>query len=320
MNLNALPKKEITQKLKKFIDNDSWHVLITLIAGDLLIGGFFPEWIQKSEENKDKIWFPKCSERQPEKFRFGLILESSFKIVFNSPKGTINGDANIIDVPLEKIADIKKLEWENPEIKEKGLKNISNPLAVIINKCNSRAAEKNSLEVLPYCEMALAREEVGDEGISFNNDELIYIDIDYFNNCQSTFDAGPVSFGSSIGAYQLAHAKLQNSVIQRGLRTISRCIVEPLNFIGTVQQLNQEITTTLQGDDCVVVLSKIEDAFLPIFLKKNSLLYPLEYIDLIKSKLIFHGELKQIPISVENVRYDQILFARAIGFIKSKCL
>lgn len=142
MNLNALPKKEITQKLKEFIDNGSWYASITLITGDLLIGEFFPEWIQKSEENKHKIWFPKCSERQPEGFRFGLILESSFKIVFNSPKGTTHGNANIIDVSFEKIADIKELAWENSELRERGLKNISNPLAAIINKCNSRIAKK----------------------------------------------------------------------------------------------------------------------------------------------------------------------------------
>jgi len=314
-----LSKERIISKLKEILDSESWHISITLITGDFLIGDYFPNWEQKSKENIEKIWFPKCSQRQPEDFRFGLVFQNSFKIVFNSPKGTTHGHANLVDVPFEKIADIKKLSWVNPDIKEKGLKNIPNPLAKIINKCNARSAEKNSLEIFLYCEMALAREGIGDEGISFSEDELIYIDIDFFNNFQSSFAIGPMSFGSSIGAYALANTVLQNSILQRTLRAISGGLIEPLNLLGFLRLLGQERTTTLEGEECVVILCEMEDSLLPVFIKRKSLSYPFEYMDLIKTKLVFYGELKQIPINMENVRYDKVLFARAIAFLRNQC-
>jgi len=319
MNLNPLSKGKIIQILKSIVDSKSWNISITLITGHFLIGGFSPEWKQKSKQNEKIIWFPKSSQKQPADFRFGLVLENSFQIVFNSSKGTTHGDANLIDVPFKKIADIKNLTWENPDLKEKGLKNISNPLATIISECNVSAAEKNSLEVLSFCEMALARENVGDEGIFFNDDELIYIDIDFFNNCQGSIDVGPMSFGSSISAYALANTKLQNSILQKTLNTISGILAEPCNFLGALRLPEQEITTTLEGENCFVVICETEDSSLPVCLKRNSLYYPIEYMDLISSSLIFYGELKQIPINISGTRYDKILFARAIGFIKNKC-
>ena len=319
MKLNPLPKERIIQKLKSIVDGESWNISLTLLSGHFLIGAFFLEWTQKTAKNAEIIWFPKSSQKQPETFRFGLVFETGFKIVFNSPKGTTHGEANLIDVPFDKIADIKELAWENPDLKEKGLKNVSNPLATIINKCNIVASEKNSLEVMLYCEMALAQENVGDEGISFKNDELIYIDIDFFNNCQSTLEVGPMSFGSSIGAYALANAILQNSILQRTLNTISGNLAEPRNFLGRLHLPPEEITTTLEGEDCFVVMCQTDEFTLPICLKRNSLSYPFEYMNLINSMLIFYGELKQIPINISGRRYDRVLFARAIAFIRNKC-
>lgn len=319
MKLNPLPKEKTLQKLKNIVNGESWNISLTLLSGHFLIGSFFPEWIHKTAKNADIIWFPKASQNQPEDFRFGFVFEDGFKIVFNSPKGTTHGNANLINVPFDKIADIKKLAWENPDLKEKGLKNISNPLATIINKCNVVAAEKNSLKVMLYCEMALAQENVGEEGISFNDDELIYIDIDFFNNCQGSVDVGPMSFGSSIAAYALANTKLQNSILQRTLNNISGNLAEPRNFLGTLHLPTEEITTTLEGEDCFIVICQTEDFSLPACLKRNSLSYPFEYMSLIKSLLVFYGEIKQIPINILGERYDRVLFTRALGFIRNKC-
>jgi hypothetical protein len=319
MDLKPLTNKEIISKLKEIINGKLWQILITLTTGDIIIGDFFPEWQKKSTKNSDKIWFPESSKGLPENFCSGLVFENGFKMTFNSPKGTTHGDASLIDVPLEKIANIKKLNWENPDIRKNGLKNVPNPLAVIIDKCNLRVAEKNSLKICRYCEMALARENVGDEGISFTEDELIYIDVDFFNNSQGSVDMGPVSFGSSLGAYNLANIKLRDSVLQKTLRKVSDNLVEPVNFIGTLCLPDQEITTTLEGDDCFVILCQMEDNLLPILLKRRLLLYPFEYMSLIRSKLVFYGELKQIPIEVKGDKYDKVLFARAIGFMKNKC-
>ena len=171
-----------------------------------------------------------------------------------------------------------------------------------------------------YCEMALAQENIGDEGISFNDDELIYIDIDFFNNCQSSVAVGPMSFGSSIGAYALANTKLQNSILQRTLNNISGNLAEPRNFLGTLHLPTEEITTTLEGEDCFIIICQTEDFSLPVCIKKNSLAYPFEYMNLIKSLLVFYGEIKQIQINISGKRYDRVLFARAIGFLKNKCI
>jgi len=222
MHLNPLPKDKSIKILKSILDGESWNICIITTTGHFLIGEFFIDWEQKSDENKDKIWFPKCSMKQPEDMRFGIVLEDSFRIVFNTPEGKTHGNADLIEIPFEKIADIKKLAWQNPELKKRGFKNISNPLASIISKCNLRLANESCLEVFPYCEMALAHENVGEEGIYFNDDESIYIDIDYFNNIQGSIDVGPMSFGSSISAYAIAYTKLQNSILQRTLTVRKR--------------------------------------------------------------------------------------------------
>lgn len=322
MKLGPLPTAQTIRQLKNIVDGDSWNVSLTLLTGHLLIGGIFPappEWTRKTAGNSETIWFPQSSQNQPEELRLGFVFETGFKIVFNSSKGTTHGEAHVINVPFDKIADIKRLPWEHPDLKEKGLKNISNPLATIINKCNTVAAEQNSLEVMSYLEMALAQENVGDEGILFDDDELIYIDIDFFNNCQSSVAIGPMSFGSAMGAYVLANVKLQNSILQRTLNNMSGNLAEPQNFLGTLHMPTQEITTTLEGEDCFMILCQTEDASLPACLKKNSLSYPLEYMNLIKSLLVFYGEIKQMPVSISGRKYDRVLFARAIGFIGNKC-
>lgn len=320
MNLKPLAKDEIVLSIKNTIENDSWQLSIILISGDILVGDFFPEWQLESKENINSIWIPKVHEKHPKGHRFGLVFDKAIKIVFNSPKGTVHGEASVIDVPLEKIADIKKLNWENADINKNGLKNISNPMASIINKQNSRVAKSNHLTINLYVEMALAHENISNEGIVFENDELIYIDIDFFNNSQwGNVSLGLISLGGTTGAYQIAKAKLCDSVLQKTLRAISGSSMEPLNILGFLQLLKGEMTTELEGFECFIILCKSDDELLPLIIKKKSLCYPLEYMNFIKSKLMFYGEIKQIPIKIEKDNYPRVLFARAIGFIKNKC-
>ncbi len=320
MNLKALAKEEIISTLQEMLENDSWQISIVLTSGDILIGDFFPEWIMESKENINNLWIPERHKKQPKGNRFGLIFDRAINIVFNSPKGTIHGEANTVEIPFEKIANIKKLNWENPDIKENGLKNISNPMASIINKQNRQVADRNSLDVRLYLEMALAHENVSNEGIFFEDDELIYIDTDFFNNSQwGNVSLGPISLGGTTGAYQLAKIKLCGSVIQKTLRVLSGNFMEPINLLGFLYLPKSEITTELEGVNCFVVLCKSDDTLLPVFVKKESLCYPCEYMELIKSKLMFYGEIKQIPIKVEESNYTKVLFARAIAFIKNKC-
>ncbi len=319
MNLKALAKEEIISTLQEMLDSGSWQISVVLTSSDILIGDFFPQWIMESEKNISKLWIPESHKKQPIGHRFGLIFDRAINIVFNSPKGTIHGEANTIEIPFEKIASIKKLNWVSSDIKENGLKNISNPMASIVNKQNRQVADRNSLGVRLYLEMALAHENVSNEGIFFEDDELIYIDVDFFNNSQlGTVSLGLISLGGTTGAIQLAKMKLCDSVIQKTLRALSGHFMEPVNFLGLLYLPKSEITTELEGVDCFAVLCKTDDGLLPVFIKKESLCYPREYMGFIKSKLMFYGEIKQIPLKVEEVNYTKVLFARAIGFIKNK--
>lgn len=127
--------------------------------------------------------------------------------------------------------------------------------------------------------------------------------------------------------YQLVLDKLTTGIVEKITKFIpGKKLLGEHKLKGHLVVLPNEITTDIEGTKCRVVLCSDrefyppENKFIPVFLKERGLSYPKEFLKFIKSKLIFYGEIKQIPIQIDkNLRSDHILIARAVGYIKKLC-
>jgi len=332
MALRALKPGIIEAAIKNIINSGNMSVILTLIGGDLLFGDL--DYIPHSsagtcgESENTNLWIP--NNWRINGVDYGYKLRPVC-LAFNSKRGIKHGWAYRVEVRDGLISGIRPLPWTRESLSFLTLKNVPNPIASWVCEHNLKVIQKYDLHVYHTFEKALSETGIPPHGINFAQDEIIYVDWEFFSH---------ISGGSlTVGIEGIAGLTIERSLYQLVLDKLTTGVAEKLTkFIPGKRPLGEqrlkgylvippnEITTDIEGIKCMVVLCSDrkfyppEDIFIPVLLKEKALSYPKEFLKFIKSKLIFYGEIKQIPIRVnENLRSDYALIARAVGYIKNFC-
>jgi len=301
VKLKALDPTLLEQVIKTLIDSGHRSVIVSLIQGDIIIGDF--------HLSVDFSVFPVA-------------------LIFNTREGKIFGHAHVIQVPPDYISGIRPLVWTRDSLSGLPVKWVPNPLASLICDHNLLVAEKYGFDTWGYKEMALPQSGVPATGIEFEEDEVIYVDWEFFSHIKgSTLQVGIqyLRFSSGRSLLALAHDKLRVGPIERLRRSFHRKVSPgEYRIEGFLVAPKQEVTTRIEGQECIIMLCtsrKVyppDEEFLPVILKTECISYPVEFIPFLKSPLVFYGELKRIPIAIEDIRSDRVLLARAIGYVRAR--
>lgn len=333
VKLDTLDLQIIENSIKTIINSGNWSTILTLVDGELLFGDlhYLPRFFDGTPEEAEKagLWIPDKGRSRSSEWRFAYQLRP-VPLVFNSEEGTKHGRAREIIVRDGLISGIRPLPWTDESLSFQTLKNIPNPMASLICKHNIIVAAKYVLFVSELIECALDETAIPSGGIEFRIDEIIYADWEFFSRMTGrslSIGAYGVSVGLQRSLNELAKSKLTNGVVQKierflpGKRAITECRLEGFAVVPEL-----EITTSIEGDEegdeCIVVVCADQRSlssatkFAPVLMKRRSISYPIEFIPFLNAKLVFYGELKQIPIRIGNVQSNFALLARAIGYIR----
>ena len=332
MDLKTLDSQLIESSIKSIINSDNWSVILTLNEGDLLFGDFnyrsiFFSGTPKEAKNSG-LWIPDKWESLPPDSRCAYQIRPVC-LAFNSKHGTIYGKYHHVEIKDKFISGIRPLFWTEESLSSLKLKNAPNPIASLVCEHNFKVVEKYGLYVAEIIECALPETGIPPNGISFAQDEIIYADWDFFSRLAGgSLSAGAygVSLSMERSLYQLVHDKIKDGIIEKiskitkfllGRKLIGECRIQ--GFIVVPKKM---ITTSIEGEECIVVICSDQKSFnakakfMPVILKKKSISYPSEFLPFLNSRLVFYGEIKQVPIKINNKASNYALIARAIGYIK----
>lgn len=301
VKLESLDPTLLEEAIKTLIDSGHRSVILSLIQGEILVGDFHPSV----------------------DFQFLPVA-----LIFNTREGKVFGHAHVIQVPPDYVSGIRPLVWTRDSLSELPVKWIPNPLATLICDHNLLVAEKYGFDIWGYREMALPQSGVPSTGIEFEKDELIYVDWEFFSRIKGgSLQVGVqyIGFSPERSLLALAHDKLRIGPIERLRRWFHRKVSPgEYRIEGFVVAPEHEVTTQIEGQECIVMLCTSRKVYppdqesLPVILKRGCISYPVEFFPFLNSRLVFYGELKQIPIAVDDIRSERALLARAIGYIPGR--
>jgi len=317
MEMQVLDEIIIENILKNIINSGYMFVTIVLNKGDLLFGRFNPSCRVFSEipDKSEDLWIKDYDERIRgfETYKIHPIV-----LVFGS---------NTTEIPYDLISDIKPLNWAKNSIPFRYHGDINCTNLKLISKHNTKVTKKYGLNKNFIIFNSLPKDQICSEGIKFDNDELIYADNDFISlisgGTSLSLNASHLSFNPGRTDYQLALDKVKNGKIEK----IKKYFLgnSPLNEFrcsGYIKMPKSELLTDIEGEKSIVAFCSIDKSsfqkkeVIPVILKKNSFCYPKEFFPHIKSKMIFYGELKQIPVKNEEISSDYALITRVIAYIK----
>jgi hypothetical protein len=317
--LESLNSDEIKNICKNIAEFSNYTVSITLVTGEILFGDLRPEMRFFDELPDENLWW--VARKNDNKF-CSIKLDPGL-LIFNTEDGKMYGDSYTISLKNELISDIKPITWIEDF---KNLRWVKNPYAKIICRNNLKIAENNELYIGWYGEYSLITEGLGSSGITFTKDEIISIDWEFMNRLTGGTSVSLGYSGASIKpartVYNLALDKLKEGYIEKIVSFLpGSSPMGEKRIMGHLVMLNSKTDTKIEGYEwnlalcCVNPEFNKEEKYLPVLIKKDSLSYPEEYLPFIKSKLIFYGEIKQIPINEGEIYSNEVLLVRAIGYI-----
>lgn len=318
MEMQVLDESVIENILKNTINSGFMFITIALAEGDLLFGRFYPSnrILPKIPNESEGLWIKDYDKRIGgfETYKIHPIF-----LVFGS---------NAVEIPYHFISDIKPLNWTETSIPFRYHGDINCTNLKLISEHNLVVAEKYGLKKNIIIYNSLPEDHIHPEGVKFVEDELIYADYDYISfisgGTNISVNASHLSFKPGRTDYQLALDKVKNGKIEKITKYILRN--SPLNEFrcsGYIKMPKSELITDIEGEKSIVAFCSIDKPsfqkkeVIPVILKKNSFSYPKEFFPHIKSKMIFYGELKQIPVKNEEISSNQALIARVIAYIKN---
>ncbi|MGI6154112.1 MAG: hypothetical protein ACOYJB_09845 [Christensenellaceae bacterium] len=325
MELHPMIADELEATVRQLLDSGERSVIVTLLRGDVLFGDlrYLPRFFDGTAEEAEQegLWMPERARAQGPDFRWALRL-LPLDLTFNSEAGTIAGQSYTVLVPAEVVADVRPIPWARALLGSDGFHNAPNPIASAVAAHNTDVAQRYGVQPSALFEFSLPTEDLPPDGIEFSNDELVYRDLDHFAHAAQlgvSFGAGVAGLSRQPAIRELIHSKLSDGVVERVGRFVREKVgvqsgVSELRIVGRIEVPEDELTTQLEGEACIVVYCCDEESAatrLPVILKRNSLSYPPELLSLVASPLVFYGERKQIPIGNQS----WVLLARAIGYI-----
>lgn len=312
--LTVLSRKELHQRLRRFIDQSAWSVRVTFSDGQMVFGDLHLDTVALENVAPERVYYAP-SPGQGRTATWAFYLEP-FELFYNTGAGTIYGRAWIANVPPEFVSDIEPIGW-GEHLLSQGVKNIPNPLARLIEAHNQKVFASLNVEPGGYVECALATDHIAEKGITFTRPEIIYADYSYFERLQSTtFTVGLLGTGAEVtlGTSSMVLAALESSIGAK--------LVLPSDIVreyGFIEVDPAGTSTQLEGEDWdLFFLAKQFPRMserVPILFKRRAVAYPREFWPYIQSSLVVVGERRQIPYSHGLEAWDEIITARAVGFI-----
>jgi hypothetical protein len=277
---------------------------------------------------------------------------SVVSLCFNTEDGKEYGAAHVVDIPIEKIADLQIVPLDescvpvvrdddriltsrseegthNEKYRTLTAKDYPNPYARIVGQHNLQIIDELKFKIYARFEEALSKDGIPPEGITLDEDFVLYADWDFFARQVSG------SFGVEVGVGVVTATKnlspsLQKLVIEK-LKTSwlgklqerfssDPGMVEENILRGNILVPQPAEQTDIEGESCILVMCAGKDGnssarTYPVLLKLKRLRYPLEFLGLIMSPLVFYGEMLPIPLQVLGETYNTCLLARAIGYV-----
>jgi len=323
MELQAMPVDELEATIKDLLSSGERSVVVTLLRGDTLLADlrYLPRFFEGTAEEAEQhgLWMPPRARAQRPASRWAIQM-FPLALTFNSESGTVAGSSYDASVPADVVAGIRAIPWARSLLGNDGFHNAPNPIASAVAEHNTAVAQRYELPVSEVMEFSLPTEGIPPDGIEFSDDELVYRDLDHFAHGAQlgvSFSAGAAGISRQPAIRELIHSKLSEGVVESVGRFMREKLgassgVSELRIVGRVEVPEDELTTWLEGEDCIVIYCCEERSTrLPVILKRNSLSYPPELLSLISSPLVFYGERKQIPLGDQS----WVLLARAIGYI-----
>jgi hypothetical protein len=247
---------------------------------------------------------------------------------FNSEEGRRFGKSYRLHVPVGLISHVQPVTVVVPStiaLHTELVRNYPNPLASILSQHNLQQTKVNALKIIDYVERALPQDEVVLSGVEFNQNMLLYADWDYL--AQNMRGGVAVEVNAPFftvqkellpSLFELARAKIETGWLATKLSDVVSSKSNTFSAEGRVRVLSEPISTTIEGEECIVVLCGDAAFLIPVLIKKRLVRYPIEFIGFIMSKLRFYGDIMYAPLVLEGTMFYNIMLARVIGYIESK--
>jgi hypothetical protein len=294
-------------------------VAVTLVTGDILLGGkeTLPGWD-----------------------------ENVLTLIFNMPDGKRYGDAQVIEIPFELIADVEvvPLDGEStphfpfndpviqafqkiglPAPHRLPVRDYPNPLATIIYEHNMPLASTYDLNLLEESQKALSTDGIPIGGITFDKDFLLYTDWEFFARqiggaTSVSLSLGPASANKSLAqsVQQRAFEVLRQPITETARRITAVSIGEYTRLKGCLFVPEPPQTTIIEGEEWhlyKIMESREAGSAYAVLLKVKDLKYPLEFLNRVNSVLTFYGELAPIPVNILGENFDKCLLTRAAAYL-----
>lgn len=321
ITFEPLPADEL-EELASSIEIAYQLITVVLMEGDVLIGCLAKHW----HWNGSTLW-----------------------IGFNTAEGRRYGPSHVVQVPLDSVADIQAIplsEGNTPKIlpddpsleilKSLGLEpkeylrlpvqDYPNPLARILCDHNLSIAENHDFQLSEYLEKALPRDAVPPQGIILNRDFLLYVDWEFFSRQLS--GAASVSLSIPFASFSKGVSPSLNAEVisllkgswAQSLNTrMSRVATGERIVSGRMILPDAPHSTDIEGDNCTVVefvrTGKADSESHAVLLKLRHVKYPQEFLGNIASDLTVYGEPLPVPIQIAEHNYQEVLLARAVGYL-----
>jgi hypothetical protein len=283
----------------------------------------------------------------------GKWNKESINIAFNMSDGRRYGQSRIIEVPITCISSIKiiplnedcapRIQSNDPEaefLREFGFDiegsiklpahNYPNPLASTIYEHNMPIAEANNFKALYLIEESLSQDGIPTEGIHFYDDFLMYVDWEFFQT--QSKDGTSIAIAPLPGLVQFEKSgrlSPEEQVLHRLKASLTGKLTQmiPSSSTGIYSLLSAILLVPdpaqdeeIEGEKCYLyqIANSTNGDLLPILIKSKMLKYPRGFLNRVSSKLVFYGEILQIPVAILGNQHDSVLLVRAIAYLSSK--
>jgi len=314
--LDSLSEEDRINDVIYILENGNYSLAITLTCGYVLLGDpttdLERQYLPYSEKSKDRVK------------GFELPISDHIELLFPDGAGRVYGPAYAVSIPVTLVARIQSIEPLINIEKEKmsfyhpggslALRNLPNPLSESIKDHNCMIIKRLGLRLCSYNEEALSIEAISGKNVILHNDNLLYVDWDYFSN----INGGIRSIGLSVAGL----GGISGGIARSNDELVSIKLHENSNYKGIIREAREEQITSIEGDDArlydLSISGRTSHRSMPLLIKERCTICPKEFFHQIDSELTVFGNEYSLPVRMNGINYDSYLLARAIAFIPCK--
>lgn len=330
MKIQSLDENLIKKTLINFFKNNNVYIKVTLITGDLLFGRFDFDYNFLSENFVFGRFHPNNKYSDASIFNDLWIHDYDEELngftTYKIEPLYLYYDNIKLEIPYHIIADLTMLGWDKTSNPFKYHNDFENPLSKIIFEHNNKVSVKNNLKQGLILYNAYPPKNLNDK-ITFQYNEMIYVDREFISNLTGGTKGSVGMLGGVINFARspenLAVDKLKKGIVEKINNFIFTPVFGEATVSGYLVMPKEETIIKIEGKECILALccenSKFNpnEKYMPVLMKKDSISYPIKLLTKIRSKLIFYGQVKQIPMATKEIKTDAIFMARVIGYLNT---